>query len=215
MHIFIEIGIIISSLAFWFYIDTKKLFNNERIINSGLIHSVISGIGYNAGLICCPLIMYDYPVVRDSLPDRYLIVPFISFGYSFYDMYIGIKSKKLENVLHGFIMLSSFIFAYLNNITAILHISMVTETSSIFLNLRPFKQQWIDIAFLVTFFLYRLVLFPLIFISYVTNPNNTVRIVVFFESILLISLNVYWFNLIVKKALRYTFKKSYNEVKAK
>jgi hypothetical protein len=208
MHLIIEFGIIISSLAFWFYIDSKKLFNNERIINSGLIHSVISGIGYNVGLICCPLIMYDYPSIRDSIPDSYLILPFISFGYSFYDMYIGIRSKKFENMLHGFIMLSSFIFAYLNNITVILHISMVTETSSIFLNLRPFKQQWIDALFVITFFIYRLVLFPLIFISYVTNPNNIVRIVVFFESVLLIALNVYWFNLIVK----YTFRKSIAKV---
>jgi hypothetical protein len=202
MHLIIEFGIIISSLAFWFYIDSKKLFNNERIINSGLIHSVISGIGYNVGLICCPLIMYDYPSIRDSIPDSYLIVPFISFGYSFYDLYIGIKSKKFENMLHGLIMLSGFIIAYINNITVILHISMVTESSSIFLNLRPFKQKWIDALFVITFFIYRLVIFPTIFIIYVINPDNIVRIIVFFECILLTLLNVYWFYLIARKLLR-------------
>jgi hypothetical protein len=209
MHTFIEFGIIISSLTFWFYIDTKKLFNNERIINSGLIHSIISGIGYNTGLIWCPLIMYDYYLVKDNIEDIYLIVPLISFGYGFYDLYIGIRSQKLENILHGFIFLSSFIWAYKNNILCLLHISMVTETSSIFLNLRPLKQQWIDIAFIVTFFLYRLILFPILFISYVSNPDNTERLFTFVESILLTFLNVYWFHLIVKKAFKYTFPKLY------
>jgi len=202
MHLIIEFGLIISSLAFWFYIDSKKLFNNERIINSGLIHSIIGGIGYNAALICCPLIMYDYPSVRDSIPDSYLIVPFISFGYSFYDLYIGIKSQKLENVMHGFIMASSFIWLYLNGVTVILHASMITETSSIFLNLRPLKKRWIDVLFVITFFVYRLVFFPILFINYTTNPDNTVRMFVFTESMMLTLLNVYWFYLIVKK---YTF----------
>ena len=202
MHLIIEFGIIISSLAFWFYIDTKKLFNNDRIINSALIHSVIGGIGYNVGLICCPLIIYDFPSVKDSIHDSYLILPFISFGYSFYDLYIGIKSQKLENVLHGFVMSSSFIWLYLNDETVILHASMITETSSIFLNLRPLKKRWIDITFVITFFVYRLVLFPILFINYIANPDNTSRMFVFTESMLLTFLNVYWFYLIARKLLR-------------
>lgn len=202
MYTILEIAIIISSLTFWFYIDTKKLFNNERIINSGLIHSVISGIGYNAGLICCPLLMYDFPTIKDSISDTFLILPLISFGYAFYDLYIGIKSQKFENVLHGFIFLSSFIYGYINNILIILHISMVTETSSIFLNLRPFKKRWIDITFMLTFFVYRLVFFPILLLNYVFNPYNIVRHFVFIQGMMLIILNVYWFCLIVKKALR-------------
>ena len=201
MHLIIEFGIIISSLAFWFYVDTKKLFNNDRIINSALIHSVIGGIGHNVGLFCCPLIIYDFPVIKNDIPDSYLILPFISFGYSFYDLYIGIKSQKLENVLHGFVMSSSFIWLYLNDETVILHASMITETSSIFLNLRPLKKRWIDITFVITFFVYRLVLFPILFINYIANPDNMSRMFVFTESMLLTFLNVYWFYLIARKLL--------------
>ena len=202
MHLIIEFGIIISSLAFWFYIDTKKLFNNDRIINSALIHSVIGGIGYNVGLICCPLIIYDFPAIRNNIPDSYLIVPFISFGYSFYDLYIGIKSQKFENVLHGILFLTSFGWAYKTNILCIMHISMVIETSSIFLNLRPLKKRWIDILFVITFFVYRLVLFPTIITIYLINPDNTSRMFVFTESMLLTFLNAYWFYLIARKLLR-------------
>lgn len=202
MHTIIEIGLIISSLIFWFYIDTKKLFNNERIINSGLIHSIIGGIGYNIGVISFPLIMYDYPVIKDSIPDSYLIVPLISFGYGFYDLYIGIKSRKFENILHGVLFLTSFGWAYKSNILCVMHISMIIETSSIFLNLRPFNQKWIDITFFITFFVYRIILFPILFLNYVINPNNIARTIVLCEGIVLTLLNVYWFQLIVKKALR-------------
>ncbi len=211
MHTIIEIGIIISSLIFWFYIDTKKLFKNERIINSGLIHSIIGGIGYNAALICCPLIMYDYPSIKNNISDIHLIVPFISFGYSFYDLYIGIRSKKLENVLHGFVMISCFTCIYINNITGMAAIAMTTETSSIFLNLRPLNKKWIDILFVITFFVYRLVLFPTIITIYLINPDNNARMFFLLESVLLTLLNVYWFYFIVKKVLRELDKNDLNK----
>lgn len=203
MHLIIELGLIITSLAFWFYIDTKKLFNNERIINSGLIHSLISGIGYNAALICYPLIMYDYPSIKNDISDVYLIVPFISFGYSFYDLYIGIRSQKFENVLHGLILISGFACVYINNITSISTIAMITETSSIFLNLRPLKKRCIDILFVTTFFVFRIALFPILTIIYVNNPDNKARTVIFYVTGMQTLLNIYWFYYIVK----YTFHK--------
>lgn len=194
--------IILCSLLFWFYIDTRKLFENERIVNSGLIHSIISCIGYNAGLFFYPRIMYDYPAIRDSIPDIYLIVPFISFGYGFYDVYIGVKSRKLENMLHGVCLLSSFVCAYCYNITCLLHITMITETSSVFLNLRPLKQEWIDTTFVVTFFLYRLLFFPMLVFIYMMNPDNILKIYILAETMLITSLNVYWFRLIITKLLK-------------
>lgn len=202
MHKLIELSLILISTVFWFYIDTKKIFNNERIINSALIHSIIGGIGYNVGLFCCPNIMYDYPAIRESLPDAYLIVPFISFGYGFYDLYIGIKSRKFENILHGFIMLSCFSCVYKNNISGVAYIGMITETSSIFLNLRPLKKRWIDVLFILTFFIYRIILFPTIITIYIINPDNKLRMFFMCEHILLSSLNVYWFYYIVKKVVK-------------
>ena len=205
MHTFIQYGIILSSLCFWFYIDSKKIYNGDKekkIINSALIHSIICGIGYNIGIICNPTIVYDYYSITNNISDIYILVPLISFGYSFYDLYIGIKSRKFENIMHGVLFLSYFFYFYYKNLFGLLHIILITETSSIFLNLRPFGYKIIDILFIVSFFVFRLILSPITIYLYLIHPDNIEKPVVFFGMVSLTSLNLYWFYYIVKKALR-------------
>lgn len=194
-----DLTIVFSSALFWVYIDSVKLFSNERVINSAFIHACISGIGNSVGLLMYPIIVYDYYQVEYNIPPFISNVAFISFGYSFYDLYVGIRSKKLDNILHGFIFVSSFLWGYYYNVIAITAIPMITETSSIFLNLRPYKKRWIDISFAVMFFIYRIILSPICLSIYVMNINNPSRMFVLFEALLLVPLNVYWFYLIVKK----------------
>ena len=191
--------IILSSALFWFYIDSVKLFSNERVINSALIHAFISGIGNSIGLVMYPIIVYDYSQIADNVPPFIKNVALISFGYSFYDLYIGVRSKKMDNILHGFIFVSSFTVTYHYSVMEMTSITMITETSSIFLNLRPYKKRWIDISFAVTFFIYRILLSPIFLIMCIMNPNNSLRLFVLFEALLVVPLNVYWFSLIVKK----------------
>ena len=201
MHTFIQYSIIFSSLYFWFYVDSNK--NKERKIDySALIHALISGIGYNIGIICNPAIVFDYYSIANNIPDSYTLVPLISFGYGFYDLYIGIKSKKFENILHGVLFLGNFAYLYYRNMIVLLHIVMITETSSIFLNLRSFGYKINDLLFAVTFFIFRIIIFPGIVYLYVVNPNNVEKPVVFGSMVILTSLNIYWFYYIVKKALR-------------
>jgi hypothetical protein len=203
MHTFIQYSIILSSLCFWFYIDTIKIFKTDKkIINSALIHALISGIGYNMGIICNPTIVFDYYSIANNIPDSYILVPFISFGYSFYDLYIGIKSRKFENIIHGLLFCSYYCYFYYNNIFGALHIIMITETSSIFLNLRPLGYKIIDILFIVSFFVFRLILSPITIYLYLIQPDNVEKPVVFWGMVSLTSLNIYWFYYIVKKALK-------------
>ena len=194
-----DLQIVYYSFLFWFYIDSIKLFSNERVINSALIHACISGIGNSVGLVMYPIIIYDYSQIEGNIPPFISNIALISFGYSFYDLYIGVKSKKMDNILHGFIFVSSFTLTYYYNVIAITTMPMITETSSIFLNLRPYKKRWIDIAFAVTFFIYRIILSPAFLTMYMINPNNSLRMAVLFEALLFVPLNVYWFYLIVKK----------------
>jgi hypothetical protein len=205
MHIFIQYGIILSSLCFWFYIDSKKIYNRDKenkISNSALIHALISGIGYNIGIICNPAIVFDYYSIANNISDIYILVPLISFGYGFYDLYIGIKSRKFENIMHGLLFLSYFCYFYYKNIFGSLHIIMITETSSIFLNRRPLGYKINDILFIITFFVFRLILSPVTIYLYLIHPDNTEKPVVFWGMMSLTSLNIYWFYYIVKKALR-------------
>lgn len=196
-----DLTIVLSSVLFWFYIDSVKLFSNERIINSALIHAFVSGIGNSVGLAMYPIIVYDYSQIATNIPPFISNVALISFGYSFYDLYIGIKSKKMDNMLHGFIFVTSYVGASYYKVISMTSVNMITETSSIFLNLRPYKQKWIDIAFAVTFFVYRLILAPTFITMYIMNPNNNGRAFAVFEALLVVPLNVYWFSLIVKKIL--------------
>jgi hypothetical protein len=194
--------IIFSSFFFWFAIDSVPLFKNERIINSALIHSIISGVGAN---ICCalyPAILYDYPSVHSTLPYAVSLVPLITTGYSGYDLYIGIKSKKMENILHGLTMLFGCNSAYNKGITTMLNGFILSETSSIFLNLRPFKKRWIDAMFVFTFFPYRLIISPIFTIVYVMNEENYGRIDSLIGGTLLTALNIYWFHYILKKMVK-------------
>ena len=196
-----DLPIVLSSVLFWVYIDSVKLFSNERVINSALIHAFVSGIGNSVGLVMYPIIVYDYSQIADNVPPFISTIALISFGYSFYDLYIGIQSKKMDNILHGFIFVSTYIGASYYGVTSMTAVNMITETSSIFLNIRPYKKRWIDISFAVTFLIYRILLSPIFLIMYIVNTNNNGRAFAVFETLLVVPLNVYWFSLIVKKFL--------------
>jgi hypothetical protein len=203
-----DLSIVLSSLLFFIYIDTKKLFKNDRIINSALIHSIISGVGTNIGLLMYPNIIYDFNETVQEMPVIYTFLPLISFGYSFCDLYVGIKSKKLENIVHGLVFSLSCAGAYKYGVIMSGYLIMQTETSSIFLNLRPLKQKWIDLSFITTFFIFRLVLCPYLIFMYTLNPENGGKFIISGGSFIITILNVYWFYYIVKKAIR-----MYNEEK--
>lgn len=195
----VDIAIILSSVLYWFYIDTVQIFENKQIINSGLIHSIFSSIGTNIACIMYPSVIYDYSQLEDYVPPLITSIVLISFGYGFYDLYIGIRSKKLDNIFHGMVFVGSFYGASYYGVLGMTTINLITETSSIFLNLRPYRKQWIDILFALTFFVYRIILSPLFLSMYVLNPNNKGRLFCFICTILIVSLNVYWFSLILKK----------------
>jgi hypothetical protein len=200
MHTFIQYSIILSSLCFWFYIDNKKIFE-KYINNSSLIHGIICGIGINAGYLYNPSIIYNYTIVPE-LYDIYIIVPLISFGYGFYDLYIGIKSKKIENILHGIIFIMCNMYVYINNNILLSYTFLITETSSIFLNLRVYRNQYIDILFALSFFIYRIIAAPILTIIYLSDVDNEDQLFGYVSSISITLLNIYWFRLILKKIFK-------------
>jgi hypothetical protein len=200
MHTYIEFGLILSSLCFWFYIDSVKIFE-QKILNSALIHSIVCGVGINVGYIYNPTIIYNY-IVTPDLYEILIIVPLISLGYSLYDVYIGIKNCKIDDILHGIVFVFCNMYVYFNNAILLSYIFLLTESSSIFLNLRPFRKRWIDLSFGLSFLIYRIIGAPLLAGIYLSDPNNPHAIFGFISAISLTTLNVYWFSLIVKKLLK-------------
>jgi hypothetical protein len=212
LQVALDLSLVLSSLLFFIYIDTKKLFKNDRIINSALIHSIISGVGHNIGLLMYPSLISDYNGNVQKMSVIFWLVPFISFGYSFYDVYIGFKSKRLENIIHGVVFCVGYTCAYKNGIIMAGYLFMQTETSSIFLNLRPLKQKWIDWLFISTFFIYRIALCPYLILMYSLNPENKGINELSWSIVLITLLNIYWFYFIVKKAIRIYSKEKKNSI---
>jgi len=213
LRVVLELSFVLSSLLFFIYIDTKKLFKNDRIINSALIHSIISGIGTNIGLFLYPNMIYDFNGTIQDMHFMFTLLPLISFGYSFCDLYVGFKSKKLENIVHGLVFSLSCAGAYKYGVIMSGYLIMQTETSSIFLNLRPLKQKWIDLSFITTFFIFRLILCPYLIFMYTLNPENGGKFIISGGSFIITILNVYWFYYIVKKAIRMHNEEKENERK--
>lgn len=202
LQVALDLSTVLFSLLFFIYIDTKKLFKNDRIINSALIHSIISGLGTNIGLMMYPSLITDFNETIQEMPQIFTLLPLISFGYSFCDLYVGIKSRKLENIVHGLVFSLSCAGAYKYGVIMSGYLIMQTETSSIFLNLRPLKQKWIDLSFISSFFIFRLVLCPYLIFMYTLNPENGGKFIISGGSFIITILNVYWFYYIVKKAIR-------------
>lgn len=201
MHILVQTLITLASALFWIFIDSIKIFN-KPICNSAFIHAVVSSVGHTAVCIYQPLILIDYPVIYNNPNDIYLIAPLISFGYSFYDLYIGVKSKKVDNIIHGLLFTFFCVYACYLDMLPLSHIILITETSSIFLNLRPYKSKIFDVLFVTTFFTFRLVIYPALIIVYGLHPNNLYRKRLALGSLGLTMLNAYWFSLIFLKLMK-------------
>lgn len=202
---------ILFSIFCCFYFDNENLFN-LKIQSIPLFHAIISGVGSNLLFVYNPNILYNpYNIFEYNNNFIYYILPIISFGYSFYDLYIGIKSNKLENIFHGIFFLLLMSSFYYFDALSVLNIPLLGETSSIFLNLRPLRNNIIDYLFVITFTFYRMIYVPILSIMYIYNSpciniigstcNKEVIGSIFL--VLFYILNSYWFYYIYKKIMRH------------
>ena len=193
---------IVLSALFWVYIDTIKIFKNDQIINSCFIHSFFATVYSNYACIMYPQLIYNYPSIEDSIPSWIVTSLFISYGYGFRDMYFGIKNQKMDEISHATIFLVSCSGAHYFNRIPTLTIPFTLESSSFFLNLLPLNNPIVDISFFTTFAFYRFAVLPTFSYYYCTNNKNAGIQPIFIGAIAMTMLNIYWFYLICRKAVR-------------
>jgi len=204
-------SIILISMFCCFYFDNENLFN-LKINSVSLFHAIIVGVGTNLLCLYNPSVFLYNPNTIFEYNDWFIynIFPLISLGYSFYDLYIGIRSSQLEYILHGaFLILITTSFYYIDALS-LLNIPLLGEMSTIFLNLRPVRNDIIDCLFVITFTLYRMIFQPIVLFLYIYNSpcinivgsvcTSEILITVFF--LLFGALNIYWFYYICKKVMR-------------
>lgn len=203
--------IILISMFCCFYFDNENLFN-LKINGVSLFHAIIVGVGTTLLCLSNPSVFFYDPNNIFEYNDDFIynVFPLISLGYSFYDVFIGIRSNQLEYILHGvFLMLITTSFYYIDAL-CLLNIPLLGEMSTIFLNLRPIGNDIIDLLFVITFTLYRIICQPILLFVYVYNSPCINIIGSTCESEILISvfyllfgaLNTYWFYYICKKVMR-------------
>jgi hypothetical protein len=194
-----------------FYFDNENLFN-LKINCVSLFHAIIVGIGTNLLCLYNPSVFLYNPNTMFEYNDNFIynVFPLISLGYSFYDLFIGIRSNQLEYILHGaFLILLTTIFYYIDALS-ILNIPLLGEISTIFLNLRPIRNDVIDCLFVITFTLYRMIFQPILLFVYIYNSpciniigsTCTTEMLVSAFFLLFGALNAYWFYYICKKIMR-------------
>ena len=162
-------AIILFTIFCCFYFDNENLFN-LKIHSVPLFHAIIVGVGTNLLCLYNPNVLYNpNSIIEYNDNFIYNIFPLISMGYSFYDLYIGIRSNQLEYILHGvFLILLTTSFYYVDALI-LLNVPLIGEMSTIFLNLRPIRNNIIDYLFVITFTLYRIIYLPIVLFMFIYN----------------------------------------------
>lgn len=86
MRIWLDVSVIFSSFLFWSALDNAPFLKNKRFINSELIHAILKWITSNVMCSLYPMFIYEYGLIKYSLPLATRIIPLMSIGYETYDM---------------------------------------------------------------------------------------------------------------------------------
>ena len=204
--------IIIMSTFFWFYIDTFKIFKNDKILNSCIINSGLTAVYTNFACFMYPQLIYNFPQIEPYLPSWIRTVLLITYGYGYRDLYFGIENRKLDEIAHATIYLVGCGLAYSTDNMSLLIVPFTLETSSFFLNLRSLQNIICDASFVLTFVFYRFVILPIFCYYYLMNEDTLYKTHMFVVGGSITLLNMYWFILISKKAIKMYNKNTYNNL---
>lgn len=143
----------------------------------------------------------------NELNQLYQTIPIFTLGYSLFHIYDVLKLKS-DFIIHGILLLSASLFCLLFDKNHCLTVCLIIESSTIFMHLsRGFPYFYLKILFVITFILYRGILFPCI--TYNHYYNNYDKIVNFeFEEIIILLLalsfnilNMYWLKIIFERII--------------
>lgn len=211
MDLVLFLIIIKCIFAICYYINHKFKINIEL---GSLFQSIVFSVASHYIVFTNHKHIFDLNVPEDS-PHlwMYKYIPVFAIGYGFYDLFDAIMKRSIEFYIHGIVIVSTGLIAFTYNKPNLLIPLYLTETSTIFLNLRK-KHPVFAGLFALTFFIYRIVLSPynlyrmLVTIKQISQPVWYVCIVL---SMTLMSLNIFWFIKILKYLLR-LFRKNENRI---
>lgn len=125
-------------------------------------------------------------------------------SYVLYDIYYSLFPFKKDMIIHGILLLSSIILIEYYNIHHVFCQAFLIQTSTLFLNYIR-KSDICGLLFVLTFFVYRIVIFPILsyryfkYVIYVKNNEIDYNYLILMLLSGINILNFYWFNKIIKK----------------
>ena len=150
--------------------------------------------------------IYNYD--EDEVNSLYLYSTRVISSYILFEFYYSVVELKKDYILHSLLLFLSIILVKYYHISHYMTIAMIMQTSTIFLMFIK-KSILYKILFASTFFIYRIVLFPLYSYLYYVNRYNEIMSLTInvhqFVIILVFSmngLNLYWFHKIVKLIMK-------------
>lgn len=149
----------------------------------------------------------------NDLPIFLQLVPIITCTYGIFDIFHAYRCKKgFDFIFHGIYVLLSALVAIRYKILHWAYPELLLETSSIFLTF--FKcGSWARLLFVLTFFVYRMIIFPYVCFRLIENMDITWDFnpsCLKFKFLLIVfihCLNLFWFQKIAKKIKIYVIKK--------
>lgn len=144
-------------------------------------------------------------------PSKFLL------SYVIYDIYYSLFPFKKDMIIHGILLLLSIILVEYYNIQHYICQGLLIQTSTLFLNFIN-KSDICGLLFVITFFIYRIILFPILSIKYfnyaftlLTNSNLNCHKLIILLVLFLNILNFYWFKKIILK-FKYKLLKKINNI---
>jgi len=189
----------ILSIIFVYCFLYKKNRRDIIITIKSLITSIIS----NYLLLTDDKFFKIYDYKENEVNSLYLYPMKIFYFYIFFEIYDNLFQLRIDFTIHAILVSLSMILLKYYQLSHCLTIAVLMDTSSIFLVY--VKESFLyKILFISTFFIYRIIIFPLY--SYMYFINKYDKIVTYdinfhtFSMIIIFSitlLNIYWFHKII------------------
>ena len=175
-------------------------------------------IAFSHGLICALVSWHVIMQLDDSaaylllgdgpISEAERVLPMITWGYSLYDIFDGIRMGDRSFIFHGVTLFGLCWGLHHSGKLFLLTLPLVTETSTPFLHLtHGFDLTAFKLAFLVTFLLIRWVYVPYVWCKYVYGASQLEAFrpqdwTVLLGGLPIHGLNLYWGVKVIRKAAR-------------
>lgn len=151
--------------------------------------------------------IYVYP--NEDLPIYTKVVTQMLYGYSIYEIMDYLKTRRIDFLIHGCALFVMFSHMYWLGMIHTVFPALITETSSVLLSFRKGdnkKKYWVNVGFVLLFFIYKLCVFPCMLYHSIMDNRNPVRVYTLMYGAPFVILNIYWGYLIscnVWKRIKY------------